>query len=264
MLGDQEFLRYNRQVMLPEIGEQGQQLLARSQVLLVGAGGLGSAAALYLAGAGVGNIVIADDDEVESSNLQRQVIYRDAHQGQSKAKMAAEQIQALNPHIRARAVQARLANQRLAMEVELADAILDCSDNLPTRHAVNRACFSAGKPLISGAAIRWQGQLMAFDFRQKQGPCYHCLFPLQSDSPQEPQNCSNSGIAGPVVGMMGTMQALETIKCITGAGHVAFAALQQFDGLTMAWQRFNLARDKQCPVCRPGSDKRERHSNDNP
>ncbi|MDX1303907.1 HesA/MoeB/ThiF family protein [Photobacterium sp.] len=263
MLSEREFVRYSRQIMLPEIGEQGQQLLARSQILLVGAGGLGSSAALYLAGAGVGNMVIADDDEVDSSNLQRQVIYRDAHQGQSKAKIAAEQILALNPHIRVRAVQARLASQRLAMEVDLADVILDCSDNLPTRYAVNRACFSAGKPLISGAAIRWQGQLMAFDFRHKQGPCYHCLFPAQSDAPPEPQNCSHSGIAGPIVGMMGTMQALETIKCITGAGQVAFASLQQFDGLTMAWQRFNLTRDKQCPVCRPGSDKREQDSNDN-
>ena len=252
MLSDQAFLRYNRQIMLPEIGEQGQQLLAEAQVLLVGAGGLGSAAALYLAGAGVGNIIIADDDEVDSSNLQRQVIYRDSHQGQSKVQAAAEQLKALNPHIRVRPVQARLADQRLAMEVALADVVLDCSDNLETRHAVNRACFRANKALISGAAIRWQGQLMAFDFRQGLGPCYHCLFPWQPDAPQEPQNCSNSGIAGPVVGMMGTMQALETIKLITGAGEVAFGALQQFDGLTMAWHRFNLAQDKRCPVCGTG------------
>ncbi|WP_299019852.1 HesA/MoeB/ThiF family protein [uncultured Photobacterium sp.] len=252
MLSDQDFLRYNRQIMLPEIGEQGQLLLGQAQVLLVGAGGLGSAAALYLAGAGVGHLIIADDDEVDSSNLQRQVIYRDSHQSRSKALMAAEQVTALNPHIRVRSVQARLAGQRLAMEVALADVVLDCSDNLATRHAVNQACFMAQKPLISGAAIRWQGQLMSFDFRQGNGPCYHCLFPLQSDAPQEPQNCSSAGIAGPVVGVMGTMQALECIKLITGAGAVAFGALQQFDGLTMAWHRFNLAQDKQCPVCSTG------------
>lgn len=252
MLSDQAFMRYNRQIMLPEIGEQGQLLLSQAQVLLVGAGGLGSAAALYLAGAGVGNLIIADDDEVDSSNLQRQVIYRDNHQGQSKAQAAAEQLKALNPYIRVRPVQARLAEQRLAMEVTLADVVLDCSDNLETRHAVNRACFIANKPLISGAAIRWQGQLMAFDFRQGHGPCYHCLFPWQPDAPQEPLNCSNSGIAGPVVGMMGTMQALEAIKLITGAGEVAFGALQQFDGLTMAWHRFSLAQDKRCPVCGTG------------
>lgn len=252
MLSDQAFLRYNRQIMLPEVGEQGQQQLGQAQVLLVGAGGLGSAAALYLAGAGVGNLIIADDDQVDSSNLQRQVIYRDSHQGQSKALAAAEQIKALNPHIRVRPVQARLADQRLAMEVALADVVLDCSDNLATRHAVNRACFEAGKALISGAAIRWQGQLMAFDFRQRRGPCYHCLFPWPPDAPEQPQSCSNSGIAGPVVGMMGTMQALEAIKAITGAGKVAFGALQQFDGLEMVWHRFNLAQEKQCPVCGTG------------
>lgn len=257
MLTDQEFLRYNRQIMLPDIGDMGQQALSQARVLLVGAGGLGSAAALYLAGAGVGNMVIADDDEVDSSNLQRQVIYRNADQGKSKAKMAAAHLQALNPYIKVRAVQARLADQRLAIEVALADIVLDCSDNLPTRHAVNQACVKAKKPLISGAAIRWQGQLMAFDNRSGTGPCYHCLFPIQPDTAQEPQNCSNSGIAGPVVGMMGTMQALETIKCITGAGSVAFAALQQFDGLTMAWQRFNIAADPQCPVCRQHNDNGE-------
>ncbi|MGF1680816.1 HesA/MoeB/ThiF family protein [Photobacterium minamisatsumaniensis] len=252
MLTDQEFLRYNRQIMLPEVGVQGQEQLTKAHVLLVGAGGLGSAAVLYLAGAGVGNLVIADDDEVDSSNLQRQVIYRDEHQGKSKAEMAAEQARSLNPYIRVRPVKARLADQRLAMEISLADVVLDCSDNLPTRHAVNKACFEANTPLISGAAIRWQGQLMAFDFRDGRGPCYHCLFPWQEDAPQESQNCSNSGIAGPVVGMMGTMQALEAIKLVTGAGGVAFSALQQFDGLTMAWQKFNLATDSKCPVCGTG------------
>ncbi len=252
VLSDQAFMRYNRQIMLPEIGEHGQLLLGKAQVLLVGAGGLGSAAALYLAGAGVGNIIIADDDEVDSSNLQRQVIYRDIHQGQRKAQVAADQLKALNPHIRVRAVQARLADQRLAMEVAIADVVLDCSDNLETRHAVNQACLEANKVLISGAAIRWQGQLMAFDFRHGHGPCYHCLFPWQPESPQEPQNCSNAGIAGPVVGMMGMLEALEAIKLITGAGEVAFGALQQFDGLTLGWHRFNLAQDTQCPVCGTG------------
>lgn len=257
MLTDQEFLRYSRQIMLADIAELGQQKLIQAQILLVGAGGLGSAAALYLAGAGVGNMVIADDDVVESSNLQRQVIYRDADQGRSKAKMALEHLQALNPYIKIRAVQALLAGQRLAIEVALADIVLDCSDNLPTRHAVNQACVKAKKPLISGAAIRWQGQLMAFDNRSGIGPCYHCLFPNQPDATPESLSCSNTGIAGPVVGIMGTMQALETIKCITGAGSVAFAALQQFNGLTMAWQQFNIAADPQCPVCSQHNDNGE-------
>ncbi|UGA56751.1 HesA/MoeB/ThiF family protein [Vibrio sp. VB16] len=257
MLTDQEFLRYSRQIMLSDIAELGQQKLIQAQILLVGAGGLGSAAALYLAGAGVGNIVIADDDVVESSNLQRQVIYRDADQGRSKAKMAIEHLQALNPYIKVRAVQTLLAGQQLAIEVALADIVLDCSDNLPTRHAVNQACVKAKKPLISGAAIRWQGQLMAFDNRSGIGPCYHCLFPNQPDTTPESLSCSNTGIAGPVVGIMGTMQALEAIKCITGAGIVAFAALQQFNGLTMAWQQFNIAADPQCPVCSQHNDNGE-------
>ena len=258
MLSDQEFLRYNRQIMLPEIGEHGQARLANAHVLMVGAGGLGSSAALYLAGAGIGTLVIADDDEVDSSNLQRQIIYRDQHQGQSKAAMAAEQVRELNPHIRVRAVKARLADQRLAMEIELADVMLDCSDNLPTRHAVNQACFKASKILIAGAAIRWQGQLMPFDFRQGVGPCYHCLFPYDPAAKAPAMNCSNSGIAGPVVGIVGTLQALEAIKAITEAGQVGFSTLQQFDGLTMAWQKFNLAQDKCCPVCGAGVN------NDNP
>ncbi|OZS45471.1 HesA/MoeB/ThiF family protein [Photobacterium sanguinicancri] len=258
MLSDQEFLRYNRQIMLPEIGEHGQARLVNAHVLMIGAGGLGSSAALYLAGAGIGTLVIADDDEVDSSNLQRQIIYRDQHQGQSKAAMAAEQVRELNPHIRVRAVKARLADQRLAMEIELADVVLDCSDNLPTRHAVNQACFKASKILIAGAAIRWQGQLMPFDFRQGVGPCYHCLFPYDPAAKAPAMTCSNSGIAGPVVGIVGTLQALETIKAITEAGQVGFSTLQQFDGLTMAWQKFNLAQDKCCPVCGAGVN------NDNP
>lgn len=254
MLSDQEFLRYNRQIMLPEIGETGQAKLSQAQILLVGAGGLGSAAALYLAGAGIGHLVIADDDEVESSNLQRQVIYRDSDAGLAKAEQAADQLRALNPHIRVRPVKARLAGQRLAMEVALADVVLDCSDNLETRHAVNQACLEARKPLIAGAAIRWQGQLMAFDFRAGQGPCYHCLFPRRPGATDQPQNCSNSGIAGPVVGTIGTLQALETIKLLAGAGDVGFATLKQFDGLNMTWQSFRLAHDHRCPVCGTGEN----------
>ncbi|UXI01253.1 HesA/MoeB/ThiF family protein [Photobacterium sp. TY1-4] len=252
MLSDQAFIRYNRQIMLPEIGEAGQAQLAQAQVLLVGAGGLGSAAALYLAGAGIGQLVIADDDVVDSSNLQRQVIYREADQGHSKAHAAAEQLRSLNPMIRVRPVEARLAAQQLALEVSLADVVLDCSDNLETRHAVNQACVSAGKPLIAGAAISWQGQLMAFDFRGGSGPCYHCLFPWQADAPQAPQNCSTSGIAGPVVGTIGTLQALEALKLLTGSGTLPFATLRLFDGLTSAWQTFNVAREPACPVCGTG------------
>ncbi|GHA43129.1 ThiF family adenylyltransferase [Photobacterium aphoticum] len=258
MISDQAFLRYSRQIMLPEIGEQGQTDLANAQVLIVGAGGLGSAAALYLAGAGVGQVVIADDDRLEVSNLPRQVLYREADIGQPKAVQAAAQLQALNPLVRVRAANARLAGERLALEVAQADVVLDCSDNLATRHAVSQACYRARKPLIAGAAIRWHGQLMAFDFRQGKGPCYHCLFPLpDASSSAGPQNCSTGGVAGPVVGNIGTLQALEALKVLTGAGSVAFSRLQNFDGLTLQWQSFHFTQDTSCPVCGPSVSQQE-------
>nr|WP_086938346.1 HesA/MoeB/ThiF family protein [Thaumasiovibrio occultus] len=252
MLNDQAFVRYNRQIRLPEIGETGQAALLNARVLLVGAGGLGSPAALYLAAAGVGNLVIADGDAVDSSNLQRQIIYRDVDQAKNKAQAAAAHLLELNPEIKVRVVASHLSDQRLSLEVSMADIVLDCSDNFATRYAVNAACLAHQKVLVSGAAIRWQGQLMSFDFRPSpaksaQGPCYQCLFPAgQFD---EPQNCSTSGIAGPVVGVIGTMQALETIKIITGAGQPAFGKLKQFDGLTMEWQSFMVPANPACPEC---------------
>ncbi|QUJ67444.1 HesA/MoeB/ThiF family protein [Photobacterium sp. GJ3] len=247
MLSDESFMRYHRQVQLPEIGESGQQALEQAKVLIIGAGGLGAPAALYLAGAGVGSLVIADGDRVERSNLQRQIIYRDRHQGESKAQAAVAQVKALNPHIRARAVTANLAKLQLAMEISLADVVLDCTDNFDSRHAINQACFAHQKVLISAAAIRWQGQLMSFDFRAQQGPCYHCLFP--NGEMKAPQNCSESGIAGPVVGIMGTFQALQAIKAITGSGEPGVGQFRQFDALTLQWQQFGLPMNPQCPVC---------------
>ncbi|NAW66375.1 HesA/MoeB/ThiF family protein [Photobacterium halotolerans] len=247
MLTDESFLRYQRQVQLPEIGEQGQQALQQARVLIIGAGGLGAPAALYLAAAGVGSLVIADGDRVERSNLQRQIIYRDDNQGESKAQAAVAQVKALNPLIRARAVTARLAKLQLAMEISLADVVLDCTDNFASRHAINQACFEHEKRLISAAAIRWQGQLMSFDFRTRQGPCYHCLFP-EAEMPA-PQNCSESGIAGPVVGIMGAFQALQAVKAITDSGDLCVRQFRQFDGLSLQWQQFTLPANPQCPVC---------------
>ncbi|MGF1685163.1 HesA/MoeB/ThiF family protein [Photobacterium japonica] len=263
MLSDQAFLRYSRQIMLPEVGEQGQVNLTQANVLIVGAGGLGSAAALYLAGAGVGQLVIADDDHLEASNLPRQVLYRETDVGLPKAEQAAAQLRALNPLVRVRAVNARLAAERLAMEVAQADVVLDCSDNLATRHAVNRACYATHTPLISGAAIQWQGQLMAFDFRHGHGPCYHCVFPLADQAQDTPQNCSTGGIIGPVVGNIGTLQALETLKLLTGAGEGSFSRLQHFDGLTLHWQSFHFTQDTSCPVCGPSVSKESNVDVDN-
>ncbi len=245
-LTDAEFLRYSRQIMLPEVGETGQQALASASVLLVGAGGLGSAASLYLAAAGVGNLVIADDDRVDTTNLQRQVVYRDGDTDSAKVIAISRQLAALNPGCRVRPVHSRLAGERLDLEVAQADIVLDCSDNMATRYAVNKACCSGGKLLVSGAAVGWQGQLMVFDFRQPDSACYQCLFPDAGDS--EPRNCSASGVSGPVVGTIGNLQALETIKALCGLP-VSAGKLLHFNGLDMSWKSLSVVRDLACPAC---------------
>ncbi|WP_318470049.1 HesA/MoeB/ThiF family protein [Photobacterium leiognathi] len=247
-LSDTAFIRYNRQIMLEEMGEQGQLALNNAKVLIVGAGGLGSAAAMYLAAAGVGLLVIADDDEVDSSNLQRQVIYRETDVLLNKAQAACDQLLALNPLVRTRAVKAKLAGFQLEMEVQQADIVLDCSDNWATRYAVNQACYQHQTPLIAGASIGWRGQLLAFDFRQI-SPCYQCVFPLSTETSSQDQNCRSNGVMGPVVGTIGTLQALNAIKAIAGVGEVGFGLLQQFNGLTGKWQQVSIDTDSGCPVC---------------
>lgn len=246
-LSDAAFIRYNRQIMLEDMGEQGQLALNNAKVLIVGAGGLGSAA-MYLAAAGVGLLVIADDDVVECSNLQRQVIYRETDVSLNKAQAACDQLLALNPLVRTRAVKAKLAGVQLAMEVQLADIVLDCSDNWATRYAVNQACYQHQTPLIAGASIGWRGQLLAFDFRQI-SPCYQCVFPLSAETPPQDQNCRSNGVMGPVVGTIGTLQALNAIKAIAGVGEVGFGLLQQFNGLTGKWQQVSIDAAPCCPVC---------------
>ncbi|CAH0532252.1 Molybdopterin-synthase adenylyltransferase [Vibrio stylophorae] len=249
-LTDQEFARYSRQIMVPEFAVAGQEALGKAHVLVVGAGGLGAAALPYLAAAGVGHLVIADHDVVDASNLQRQVIYRDHQQGESKVKSAQANLKALNPHIQIRAVEAKLADQRLSLEVSMADVVLDCSDNLATRHQINAACVAHGKTLISGAAIGWHGQLMCFvrDQSGSDAGCYHCLFPQVAGQNNEPRNCAQSGVIGPVVGTMGTMQALEAIKYLAGLP-LSAAGFSQFDGLQCQWHQFAIAKDPHCPVC---------------
>lgn len=249
-LSDVAFARYSRQLMVADIAEVGQQQLTHARVLIVGAGGLGSAAGLYLAAAGVGVIVIADGDKVEISNLQRQVLYRDSDVSRNKADAACTQMMALNPLNRYRAVMSTLAGIQLILEIEQADIVVDCSDNFETRYAINNACFKARKRLISGAAIGWQGQLMAFDFRRGSGPCYQCLFPASAQNTADIQNCRNSGIVGPVVGVIGTMQALAVIKAIVDVGCVGFTQFSQFDGLQGCWQPLVMSADKDCVICR--------------
>lgn len=247
---DQAFMRYSRQIMLPELGEQGQLALMNAKVLVVGAGGLGSAASLYLAAAGVGLIVIADDDDVEVSNLQRQVIYREEDVTTPKAHAACLQLEALNPLIRTRAIGAKLAGSQLEIEIQQADIVLDCSDNWETRYAINQACSQFHTPLISGAAVGWFGQLMAFDFRQPGSSCYQCLFPIFDSAEETASNCRQGGVMGPVVGSIGNHQALSAIKAITHVGEVGFSQLQQFDGLTGQWLQVTINADPHCPVCR--------------
>ncbi|NUY55445.1 MULTISPECIES: HesA/MoeB/ThiF family protein [Salinivibrio] len=245
MLSDSEYLRYSRQIMLPEVGECGQQALKKAHVLMVGAGGLGTTAGLYLAGAGVGQLAIADSDHIELSNLARQVAYREAQIGTGKAAALAANLGALNPHCQCRAINAYLEDERLALEVAMADVVLDCSDNLATRHAVNQVCVETGTPLVSAAAIGWQGQLLVY---QPHSACYACAF--ADVTPSEPTRCAEAGVMGPVVGMMATAQALEGIKLLLGQA-VGTNRLSRLDGQTMTWQHFSLPVHPHCAVCQP-------------
>ncbi|RXJ72605.1 molybdopterin-synthase adenylyltransferase MoeB [Veronia nyctiphanis] len=244
-LSDSQFTRYSRQVMLPEIGETGQSALLEANVLIVGCGGLGTAASLYLAGAGIGHLVIADGDTLDTSNLHRQVAYREADLNANKAKMLSAQLKALNGDISVRVVSSMLSQDRLTMEVAMADVVLDCSDNMSTRQAVNRACLSEKTPLISGAAIGWQGQHMVFDFRQP-SPCYRCLFHVEHDRPDN--NCQSGGVVGPVVGTIGNFQALAALKLLSG-NDCCPATFHQFCGKTMTMTKLDIQRDPACPSC---------------
>lgn len=247
-LSDSEFDRYSRQIMLTGWGEAAQLKLGKAKVLIVGCGGLGAAASQYLAGAGIGQLVLADGDTLERSNLPRQVAYRESNLGMNKAKALSEQLAALNSAVQCRTVGRHLAGMALELEVSLADIVLDCSDNMATRQAVNATCVKLGKPLIAGAGIGWQGQLMTFDFRTYSSPCYHCLFPSQQD-PQS-RNCQSAGVVGPVVGIIGNLQALEALKLIIG--EAVFPCFYQLDGLSLSHRTMPIPRDPECVVCQPG------------
>lgn len=247
MLDDKSFLRYQRQISVPEIGEAGQQQLINSQVLMIGCGGLGSAAALYLASAGVGKLVVVDDDQVELSNLQRQVVYRETDLQCSKVSAIAKQLTEMNSGCQVRQIQSRLSEEQLNLEVMLADVVLDCCDNFETRQLINRICFKQGKPLVSASAIGWQGQMMVLDFPSQQN-CYRCVYPF--DHTSTANKCSDSGVVGPVVGTMGNMQALAAIqKLSTGEFMLSTNQLKLFDGRTLNWTNLTVAKDEGCPVC---------------
>ncbi|BAK75140.1 UBA/ThiF-type NAD/FAD binding protein [Pseudogulbenkiania sp. NH8B] len=245
-LSDQALLRYSRHILLPELDIAGQQALLGARALIVGAGGLGSPVALYLASAGVGQLTIADDDVVELTNLQRQIVHDMASLGRNKADSAAQRMLALNPEVTVRVIGERLSGQALADEVARHNVVLDCSDNFATRHAVNSACVEAGVPLVSGAAVRFDGQLAVFDTRQPASPCYHCLFPEEGEANDGP--CATFGVLAPLVGVIGSLQAVEAIKLLAGIP-VALGRLTLYDALESSFRSMKVPRDPACPVC---------------
>ncbi len=245
MLNDQAFLRYSRHMLLEEIGPEGQEKLMAATVLIAGLGGLGSPAALYLAAAGVGTLLLADDDRVDVSNLQRQILYRTGDITHSKALVAEQQLQALNPLGKYIPLQERLAGESLTRAVARADLILDCSDNMQTRHEINAACVRQGKTLISSSAVGFSGQFLVLQPPYLHG-CYACLFP-EAAEPQ--RNCRTAGVAGPVVGIMGALQALEATKILCGLPSPLSGRLQLFDGKSMTWRTLKLTRAADCELC---------------
>ena len=246
MMNDNQLLRYSRQIMLSQFDIDGQEKLLKARVLILGVGGLGCPAAQYLSAAGVGELVLSDPDTVDMTNLQRQVLFSQSDINLPKVEAAANRINQLNPEVTCRIIPEKLDDQALLENIKSADVVLDCTDNFSSRFAINKACVETGTPLVSGAAIRMNGQLAVYDFRQPEAPCYRCLYDEQSN---EQLSCSESGILGPVVGTIGTMQALEAIKLITGMGDTLSGRLMIFDALSMQWQSMNLQADPECPVC---------------
>ncbi len=243
-MNDRDFMRYSRQILLEDIAIDGQQRLLDSRALIVGLGGLGAPAALYLAGAGVGTLVLADDDEVHLSNLQRQIAFTTDDIARSKAQVAQQRLSRLNPDIELVALAQRLAGDALHHAVASADVVLDCTDNMATRQAINAACVAHDTPLITASAVGFGGQLMVLTPPWTHG-CYRCLWP---DESEPERNCRTAGIVGPVVGVMGSLQALEAIKLLSGI-HTRQGELRLFDGRANSWRSLSLRRASGCPVC---------------
>ncbi|MDO6441169.1 molybdopterin-synthase adenylyltransferase MoeB [Marinobacter sp. 2_MG-2023] len=246
MLNDEELLRFSRQILMPRFDIAGQEALKSARVLVVGAGGLGCPVSLYLGAAGVGHITLVDDDVIELANLQRQIAFETAQIGQSKAETLAARVRSINPAVSISVVNRRLEQDDFAREVAEASLALDCSDNFATRFALNRACVAAGVPLVSGAAIRGEGQLSVYDSRDPESPCYHCLYPEQGN---EDLTCSEAGVIAPLVGMIGSAQAMEAIKVISGVGKPLVGRLLILDAWEMQWREMKLTKDPDCPVC---------------
>ena len=247
-MNDNQLLRYSRHILLPKIGYEGQEKLTKSHVLIVGAGGLGSPVALYLAASGVGKLIICDFDTVDLTNLQRQIIHTTQSVGINKAVSAQQTIVEINPEIIVETIQQKSSEAEFKTLVENADVVIDCSDNFATRYALNRVCWQLKKPLVSGAALGFEGQITVFDFRHEASPCYYCLFP---DTGEESDlRCATNGVFAPLVGMIGTAQAAEALKLMMNIGESLQGRLLLLDALSMEWRTIKLARDPACAVCR--------------
>lgn len=245
-MNDQQLLRYSRQIMLPQIDIAGQQKLLDAKILIVGAGGLGCPASIYLAAAGVGQITLYDNDQVDLSNLQRQIAHYTDDIGTDKVISTRNTLKKINPDSVIITHAEKLAGERLTTEVDQADVVLDCSDNFATRFAINQACVNQKTPLVSGAAIRFEGQVSVFTPGQNDGPCYNCLY--NSDG-EELQNCSLNGVAAPITGIVGSVQAMEAMKIIMGIGETLTGRLLLLDGLTMEWNTMRFKKNPTCPTC---------------
>ncbi len=249
-MDDADLLRYSRQIMLPEFDVAGQERLAAARVLMVGLGGLGSPAAMYLAAAGVGTLLLGDDDVVDVSNLQRQIVHAEADLGRAKTDSARDRLLALNPRLHIETCTSRLTGDVLDRAVADVDLVLDGTDNLTTRYAINRACLRFGRPWVSAAAIRFEAQITCFDPRSEDSPCYRCLWP---DVAEVELNCAENGVIAPLVGVIGSLQALEALKLLTGTGEPLLGRLLTFDALGGRWQEFRLNRRADCADCGAGS-----------
>ena len=245
---DDQLLRYSRHIMLDEMGIEGQERVLAAHALIIGAGGLGSPAALYLASAGVGRITLVDDDVVDLTNLQRQIAHTTARVGWPKVESAAQAMAAINPEVQVTALKIRVDAAQLDLLVPAATVVLDCSDNYATRHAVNAACVRHGTPLVAGAVIRFDGQITVVDPRDSHSPCYACIFPPEAEF--EEVRCSVMGVFAPLVGVVGAMQAAEALKLMAGIGSSLAGRLLMLDGRTMEWSMMRVARSPACGVCR--------------
>ncbi|MFN0317237.1 MAG: HesA/MoeB/ThiF family protein [Burkholderiales bacterium] len=250
-MNDQQLLRYSRHILLPEIGIDGQQKLCDARALIVGLGGLGSPVAMYMASSGVGKITLCDADKVDLTNLQRQIAHHTGSVGQLKVESAKATLGRINPEVHTEPVPERVEGDRLEQLVQDADVVIDASDNFPTRHAINRACVKFRKPLVSGAGVRFDGQISVFDLRDHSSPCYECLFPESEEI--EETRCAVMGVFAPLVGIIGAMQAAEAIKILSGTGESLNGRLQLLDALTMTWHSVKLRKDPKCRVCSAGS-----------